>query len=205
MMNDIFHIEIKQGHVLIYLDDILILDRDLNEHHKHVQEVLQQLRENKLYLKPEKCKFDQTKIEYLGVIIGNGQVKMDPVKVAGIAEWPTPTCKRDVQSFLGFCNFYRHFIHHFADIACPLHTLTGNVPFKWKEECQTSFDKLKTLLTSEPILTIPNHHDKFRLETDTSQYAMGAVLMQNQDNKWKPIGYTSKAFDTTQRNYDIYD
>jgi hypothetical protein len=130
---------------------------------------------------------------------------MDPVKVAGIAEWPTPTCKQDVQSFLGFCNFYRHFIHHFADIARPLHVLTGNVPFEWKEECQASFDKLKTLLTSEPILTIPNNYDKFQLETDASQYAMGAVLMQNQENKWKPIGYISKAFDTTQCNYDIYD
>jgi hypothetical protein len=93
MMNDIFHIKIKQGYVLIYLDDILILDRELDEHHKHVQEVIQRLRENKLYLKPEKCEFDQTEVEYLGVIIGNGQVRMDPVKVTGIAEWPTPTCK----------------------------------------------------------------------------------------------------------------
>ena len=205
MMNDIFHLEIKQGYVLIYLDDILILDRDLDQHHAHVREVLERLREHKLYLKPEKCEFDQTEVEYLGVIVGNGQVKMDPVKVAGIAEWPTPTCKRDIQQFLGFCNFYRRFIHHFADIARPLQVLTGNVPFEWKEECQTSFDQLKTLLTSEPILTIPNPHDKFRLEADASQYAMGAVLMQNQENKWKPIGYTSKAFDAAQRNYDIYD
>jgi hypothetical protein len=203
MMNDIFHIEIKQGQVLIYLDNILILE--LDEHHKHVQEVIQQLRENKLYLKPEKCEFNQTEVEYLGVIVGNIQVKMDPVKVTGIAEWLTPTCKQDIQSFLGFCNFYRCFIHHFADIACPLHTLTGNIPFEWKEECQASFNKLKTLLTSKPILAIPNCHDKFQLETDASQYDMGAVLMQNQDNKWKPIGYTSKAFDATQRNYNIYD
>jgi hypothetical protein len=159
MMNDIFRIEIKQGHILIYLDNILISDQELDQHHKHVREVIQQLRENQLHLKLEKCEFDQTEIKYLGVIVGNRQVRMDPVKVAGIAEWPTPTCKRDVQSFLGFCNFYRCFIHHFADIACPLHILTGNVPFEWKEECQTSFDKLKTLLTSEPILTIPNNHD----------------------------------------------
>jgi hypothetical protein len=93
MMNNIFHIEIKQGHIWIYLDDILILDQELDQHHKHVWEVIQQLWENQLYLKPEKCKFDQTEIEYLGVIVGNGQVRMDPIKVAGIAEWPTPTCK----------------------------------------------------------------------------------------------------------------
>ena len=159
MMNDIFHIEIKQGHVLIYLDDILIFDRDLGQHHQHVREVLHELREHKLYLKPEKCQFDQTEIEYLGVIVGNGQVKMDPIKVAGIAEWPTPTNKWDIQVFLGFCNFYRRFIHRFADVARPLQTLTGNAPFEWTEECQKSFDQLKTLLTSEPILTIPNHDD----------------------------------------------
>ena len=205
MMNDVFHIEIMNGHLLIYLDDILILDTKLDEHHKHVKGVLRKLRENKLYLKPEKCEFDRSEIEYLGVIVGNGEVKMDPVKTAGIGEWPIPTCKRDVQSFLGFCNFYRRFIHHFADIARPLNNLTGNTPFSWTADCQTSFDKLKTLLTSDPILIIPNDSDKFRLEADASKYAAGAVLSQQRDGKWRPVGYSSDAFNSTQRNYDIYD
>jgi hypothetical protein len=198
MMNDIFHIEVHQGHVLIYLDDILIFDKDLDTHHRHVREVMERLREHKLYLKPEKCEFDKLEVEYLGVIVSEGEVRMDPVKVEGIMEWPNPQCKRDVQSFLGFCNFYRRFIHHFAGIARPMHLLTGNAPFEWTSECQEAFDKLKTLITNAPILSIPNSHDKFRLECDASEYALGAVLSQHQDNKWKPIGFVSKAFTPTQ-------
>jgi len=105
-MNDVFHVEVNQGYVLIYLDDILIFDKTLDQHHKHVREVLQKLREKKLYLKPEKCEFDSLEVEYLGVLVSEGTVRMDPVKTDGITEWPTPQCKRDVQSFLGFCNFY---------------------------------------------------------------------------------------------------
>ena len=205
MMNDIFHIEIKQGHVLIYLDDILIFDNDLDTHHKHVRQVMERLREHKLYLKPEKCEFDQAEVEYLGVIVGNGKVRMDPVKIEGIKDWPTPNAKRDVQSFLGFCNFYRRFIHHYADIARPMNHLTGNVNFKWTTGCQEAFDKLKTHITSAPILTMANYDDQFRLETDASDFALGAVLSQKQDGKWKPVAYISKTLTQTERNYEIYD
>jgi hypothetical protein len=93
MMNDIFHVEVSQGHVLIYLDDILIFDKDLDAHHQHVHEVLKHLREHKLYQKPEKCEFDMLEVEYLGVIISEGKVQMDPVKVEGITGWLTPQCK----------------------------------------------------------------------------------------------------------------
>src|SRR5262245_38078995 len=78
MMNDIFHVEVSQGYVLIYLDNILVFDKDLETHHKHVRQVLEHLREHKLYLKPEKCKFDASEVEYLGVIVSKGKVKMDP-------------------------------------------------------------------------------------------------------------------------------
>jgi len=205
MMNDIFHIEISQGHVLIYLDNILIFDKDLDTHHKHVQQVMEHLRKHKLYLKPEKCEFDQSEVEYLGVIVGNSKICMDPIKIQGISEWPAPECKHDLQSFLGFCNFYQRFIHHFAQIAHPLHHLTGNVPFNWTSRCQTAFDQLKTLITSAPILIIPNHYDKFRLETDASEYAIGGILSQQQNNQWKPIAYLSKLLTLTERNYEIYD
>ena len=205
MMNDIFHVEVSQGHVLIYLDDILIFDKDLDTHHKHVREVMEQLRKNKLYLKPEKCEFDALEVEYLGVLVSEGHVRMDPVKVEGIADWPTPQDKHDVQSFLGFCNFYRRFIHHYAGIARPLNVLTGNTPFEWTPECDEAFTKLKTVITTAPVLIIPNNHDKFRLEADASVYALGAILSQQQEGKWKPAGFVSKAFNPTQRNYEIYD
>jgi hypothetical protein len=106
---------------------------------------------------------------------------------------------------LGFCNFYRRFIHYFAGIACLLHILTGNTPFEWTSECQEAFDKLKTLITTAPVLSIPNNHDKFKLEADASEYALGAILSQCQDGVWKPCGFVSKAFNPTQRNYEIYD
>ena len=159
---------------------------------------MEHLREHKLYLKPEKCEFDQSEVEYLGVIVGNGKIRMDPIKIQGISEWPTPKCKHNLQSFLGFCNFYRRFIHHFAQIAHPLHYLTGNVPFNWTLKCQTAFDQLKTLITSAPILTMANHYDKFHLKTDASEYAIGAILSQQQENKWKPIAYLSKSLTLTE-------
>jgi hypothetical protein len=102
MMNDIFTDMISEGVVVVYLDDILIFTKDLAEHRRITQWVLGRLAENELYLRPEKCEFEKTWIEYLGLIISENHVEMDPVKVAGIAEWPEPLNKREVQSFLGF-------------------------------------------------------------------------------------------------------
>ena len=97
---------IAEGVVCVYLDDILIFTKMLSEHWNIVWRVLEHLWEYKLYLKPEKCKFEWRWIEYLGVIVSEGQVEMDPVKVSGVAEWPTPWNKKEVQSFVGFVNFY---------------------------------------------------------------------------------------------------
>ncbi len=105
-MNDIFEDLLDQGHVVIYLDDILIFHDSLLTHHNLTHTVLQCFGKFDLYLKPGKCSFDKTSIEYLGVIIANGQVHMDPAKVAGITQWPVPTTVKETQAFLGFCNFY---------------------------------------------------------------------------------------------------
>ena len=110
MMDEIFRVEIDNGQVIVYIDNILIFSKMLHEHHAQVCHVMQIFCENKLYLNLNKCMFNQQETEYLGVIVGNGQVCMDPIKVAGIADWKTPTDKRQVQSFLGFCNFYQRFI-----------------------------------------------------------------------------------------------
>jgi hypothetical protein len=114
MMNDIFSDMISEGVVVVYLDDILIFTKDLDEHRRITQWVLGRLAEHELYLWPEKCEFEKTRIEYLGLIISENRVEMDPVKVAGVAEWPKPTSKREVQSFLGFVNFYRWFVKDFS-------------------------------------------------------------------------------------------
>ena len=205
MMNDIFRIEINQGQVIIYLDDILIFSKTLKDHHKKVRRVMQVLRENRLTLKIEKCLFDKTEIEYLGLIISQGTIAMDPIKVEGVKDWPLPMNKCDIQSFLGFCNFYRQFIKDFSKIAKPLTSLTGNAPWKWTDEEQQSFEQMKTLITTAPVLLNPSDDDPFRLETDASEYAIGAVLSQKQGDKWHPVAYLSKALNPTERNYEIYD
>jgi hypothetical protein len=93
-------------HITVYLDDILIFTNSLEEHHRITHLVLDRMRKHKLYLWPEKCKFEKTKIEYLGIIISHNKVEMDLVKIAGVAEWPTPSSKKELQSFVGFINFY---------------------------------------------------------------------------------------------------
>ena len=106
MMNDIFKDLIVSGTVTVYLDDILIMSKTKEEHRRITRKVLKVLQKNKLFLKAEKCEFETLEMEYLGVIISEGSIRMDPVKITGIAEWPMPAKKVQLQSFLGFTNFY---------------------------------------------------------------------------------------------------
>ena len=128
MMNDILRDLIDEGHVTVYLDDVLIFSDDLFEHRRLVERVLQRLQEHGLCLKKEKCVFERSSVDYLGVIVGNGKVRMDPSKVSAVGEWKVPSNKKGVQEFLGFVNFYRRFIKDFSKIARPLHELTGSNP-----------------------------------------------------------------------------
>ena len=100
MMNDIFHDLIMEGVVMVYLDDILIFTETLEQHREVTRRVLALLKKHKLFLKPDKCEFEKTRVEYLGVIVSHNSVEMDPTKIAGVAEWLTPTTKKEVQSFL---------------------------------------------------------------------------------------------------------
>jgi Reverse transcriptase (RNA-dependent DNA polymerase) len=122
-MNDIFQDLIIEGHVCVYLDDILIFMKTLAEHQRILRLVLEHLRLHRLYLCPEKCEFKRTRIEYMGLIVSQGNVEMDPVKVAGVMDWPVPKNRKEVQVFLGFANFYRRFIEGFSYHAQPLFEL----------------------------------------------------------------------------------
>ena len=124
MMNDIFRTVIAEEIVVVYLDNILIFTKMEEEHEWAVQRVLEILTEHKLFLRPEKCEFHQKQIEYLGLVISENKVVMDPVKVAGVREWPIPENWTDVQAFIGFVNFYHRFIQDFSTIARPLFDLT---------------------------------------------------------------------------------
>lgn len=131
MMNHLFADLIVTGKVHIYLDDILIATLTIEEHRKLVKEVLKRLKDNDLYLNPEKCLFEQTRVTYLGVILLQNKVEMDPAKVEAIINWPTPTNASHVRKFRGFANFYRRFIQDFGKLCHPLDRLTGNVPWQW--------------------------------------------------------------------------
>lgn len=206
MMNELFKDLIHAGVVVVYLDDILIFTKTLEEHRRVTREVLRILRENKLYLKPEKCEFEHSSIEFLGMIVEEGHVRMDPAKVKAVSEWATPKCKKELQSLLGFCNFYRRFIKGFSRVARPLHSLTGDVPWSWSLEQQLAFDELKHRITSESVLAIPTDNGAFRVEADSSNYATGAVLsQQGADGKYHPVAYHSKSLNEADRNYKIYD
>jgi len=124
MMNDIFRNLIAEGIVVVYLDNILIFTKMEKKHAQAVRQVLQVLKKNKLFLCPEKCKFYKQWIEYLGLVISENEVSMDPVKVAGVREWSTLENKMDIQAFLGFVNFYQRFIWDFSAKARPLFDLT---------------------------------------------------------------------------------
>jgi RNase H-like domain found in reverse transcriptase len=132
---------------------------------------------------------------------------MDPIKVAGVTDWPESRNLKETQSFLGFINFYRRFIQDFAKVARPLNDLTRkDTPFQWTNAEHNAFLKLKSLVTSMPILVFPSESGHFQVEANASGYATGAVLSQLQeDGKWHLVGFLSKILSEAERNYDIYD
>ncbi|MBE6133033.1 MAG: hypothetical protein E7180_06615 [Erysipelotrichaceae bacterium] len=192
--------------VISYIDDILIYSNSLEEHHEHVRKVLKKLLDNNLFVKLEKCEFDVTETSFLGYVISKDGLKADPEKINAILKWPVPTTVKEVQSFIGLCNYYRIFIKDFAKIASPIHKLTRkNVPFNWGPDQQAAFDKLKSLFTSAPILKNPDSNKPFVVETDASNFAVGAVLSQEFDGKLHPIAFISSSLTKSERNYPIYD
>jgi transposase InsO family protein len=207
LMNSIFSDLIAKGKVAVYLDDILIFTLTLEEHRRITEEVLSRLKANDLYLRPEKCEFEKTEIEYLGMVIREGQVSMDPAKIAAVKDWPTPSNVREVRGFLGFANFYRRFIEGFSKVARPLNDLTKkNTPFIWSTDCQHAFDTLREAFVSAPILGLWDPERPTRIEVDASGFATGgALLQQAEDGRWHPVAFRSASMDPAQRNYEIYD
>ena len=214
MMNTIFAEEVQEGWLTIYMDDMLIhTPEDVELHRRCVHRVLDKLQQHDLFLKPEKCHFEQKTMEFLGVVLVDGAIQMDPAKIKGVADWPTPQTVRDVRAFLGFTGFYRYFIQNYSSIACPLIHLTKKAtPFHWEEPQAKAFETLKTLMCQKPILRQPDYARPFFVSTDASAYGVGAVLSQEGELNPRtkkptqhPIAYYSATFTPTERNYDIYE
>uniref|UniRef100_A0A0W0G1C4 Reverse transcriptase domain-containing protein n=1 Tax=Moniliophthora roreri TaxID=221103 RepID=A0A0W0G1C4_MONRR len=186
-MNNILSNFIDKGWCVIYMDDILLFSKDRKEHQERTERLICRIRKHDLYFKPEKCKFDVEEVIFLGVVIRLDYVAMDPVKLAGIAEWEPPKTVKG--------------------LAQPLHDLMQkSQKLKWTIACQIAFDLLKKKFLSEPMLLMPDADKPFVIEADASKWAMGAVLrQQGSDGEWHPCGYLSKSFSPTERNYEIYD
>jgi reverse transcriptase-like protein len=157
-----------------------------------VDHILQKIKDHDLFLKAKKCSFHKKQVEYLGIIIGQEKVEIDPVKVEGIAKWPTLITVKDVRSFLGFCNFYHSFITNFSAVAHPLNDLMKKQrQWSWTEEEQASFNTLKDLCSSYPILQSLDWTKPFYMDTDTSDFALGAIINQEFDDGKHPIAFHS--------------
>jgi RNase H-like domain found in reverse transcriptase/Integrase zinc binding domain/Reverse transcriptase (RNA-dependent DNA polymerase)/Integrase core domain len=207
MMDFIFSNMIEGRKVIVYMDDILIFGENQEELEERTKQVLQRLREHDLFLKPKKCEFNKTTMEYLGLIIQEGKLSMDPVKLSGIRDWPTPTTVKQVRGFIGFANFYRQFIKKFSELVLPLNNLLRkDAKFDWNDQCQEAFETLKRRFLQEPVLMMPDHSKPFQIESGASKYASGAVLTQTDINGDRhPVAFLSKTFTDTERRYEIYD
>ena len=191
----------------VYLDDILIYSEIKAEHEIHVKRVLQKLREAGLQADITKCAFHVKEVPYLGLIITTEGVKMDSAKVSTIVKWLTLVNIKDVQSFLGFANFYRRFIYGYSKLASPLtHLIKKDVPFEWITECQSAFNALKKVFMSDVILRHYNPDLKIVVKTDTSDYVSEGILSQYDKNDvLHPIAYFFKKHNSVKCNYEIYD
>jgi len=193
--------------VVIYLDDILIMATTIVELVKLTHGILQQLLDLDLYLRPEKCSFNQTSVEYLGLIISEGELCMDPVKLMAVSNWPTPKTMKEVQKWLGFCNFYHHFVKNYSALAQPLFNLTKkDIPFHWDQAEEQAFHNLQSALTLAPVLILPDYEKPFTLITNASDYATGSILEQEDAFGCShPVAYFSKSLQPTERNYKIHN
>ena len=190
-----------------YLDDILIYSENELDHQEHVRKVLLRLREAGLQADIRKSEFSVTRTKYLGFYVSTDGIAVDPEKTETIRNWERPTTVRGVQSFLGFCNFYRKFILNYGRIARPLTALTRKEnPFAWTVDCQQAFAELKARLIDAPLLVHFNPDYESMVETDASDGVLGGVLLQLQPSgEWHPVAYYSKTMIPAEINYPIHD
>jgi hypothetical protein len=205
-MNDVFA-DLLDVYVIIYLDDILVYSNDPSEHAAHVREVLRRLRKHGMYARVEKCYFSVDTVEYLGYILSPEGLSMDESKVEVIKNWPIPRKVKDIQSFLGFANFYRRFIHQYSDIVIPLTRLTRKgIPWNFNEECHTAFENLKKAFITAPVLTHWYPDAEMILETDASDYAIAAILnIITEEKEIHPVAFHSRTLNSSELNYDTHD
>ena len=193
--------------------DLIIFSDTLEEHLERLNIVLKRLRECNLKLSPKKYKFMQRRVKYIGHIVSERGVEVDPEKVEKIINWPTPKNGDEVRQFTAFAGYYRRFCKDFSKIAKPLTDLHPNTclkngkkvksskPFHWGPEQEEAFEKLKNALSTPPVLGYANYDTPFEVHTDVSLKGLGAILYQKQGGQLRPISYASRGLKKSEKNY----
>ena len=167
LMNSVFMPELDKF-VVVFIDDILIFSKNEEEHAEHLRIVLQRLREHKLYAKFSKCEFWLKKVQFLGHVISEDGISVDPSKIRDVLDWKTPETVPEIRSFLGLAGYYRRFVPDFSKIARPMtELLKKGVKFVWDDKCDQAFQTLRKLLTSAPVLAQPDITRPFDVYCDT--------------------------------------
>ncbi|RVW30894.1 Transposon Tf2-12 polyprotein [Vitis vinifera] len=201
LMNDVL-LNYLDAFMVVYLDDIVVYSKTLTEHEKHLRLVFKRLRENRLYVKPEKCEFAQEEITFLGHKISAGLIRMDKGKVQAIMEWSVPTKVTELRSFLGLANYYRRFIKGYSKMVSPLtDLLKKDNQWDWSMQCQMAFESLKEAISTEPVLRLPDLDLPFEVQTDASDRALGGVLVQ----EGHPVAFESRKLNNAEQRYSTHE
>ncbi|XP_063850972.1 uncharacterized protein LOC135094643 [Scylla paramamosain] len=195
--------------LLVYLDDLLVFARSVDEHLDRLEGMLKLLRKHGLKLKPSKCHILKPQVRYLGFIISKEGINTDPEKIRAVQEWPVPRTVREVRAFVAFCSFYRRFVKNFAKVAAPLHALMSGdskaaVSDYWGKDEARAFALLKEKLSQAPVLKSADYSKQFVVETDASFEGLGAVLSQEHDGRLHPVAFASRGLRKSERNMSNY-
>jgi hypothetical protein len=189
---------------LVYVDDIIIYSTSLAKHLQHLRMVFERLAQHGLSLKASKCVFAQPAVRFLGFVVSSKGVDSDEEKVKAVQEFPIPTNRRQVLSFLGLCGFYQRFIPNFSDTAAPLRQASlVSASFPLGQAALASFRSLQSSLCSPPTLAFPNFDQPFHLHTDASDVGLGAALAQLHDGHARPVAYASRTLSAAESNYTV--
>ena len=201
LMNHVFRSYVDQF-VVVFINDILVYSKDREDHNTHLQVVLETLRKEQLYAKLSKCEFWLGEVSFLGHIVSEEGIRVDPKNIEVIIEWKPPRNVTEVRSFLGLASYYRRFVKVFSKTTTPMTTLLQkNVRFEWSEKCQASFEKLRAFLIKAPVLTQPTYDKEYVIFSDASINGLGCFLMQ----EGKVVAYTLRKLKSHEKNYPTHD